>query len=114
MVAFLNYREGGHIYIGVDDATGKVVGVSDPDAVQLKIKDRIKNNIMPSALGIFDVIAEQHDGKDVIKITVASGPEKPYYLRKLGMSERGCFIRIGSASEPMPGQSALGGAPCYH
>ncbi|MCD4840691.1 MAG: putative DNA binding domain-containing protein [Methanosarcinales archaeon] len=102
VVAFLNYREGGHIYIGVDDATGTVVGVSNPDAVQLKIKDRIKNNIMPSALGIFDVIAEQHDAKTVIKITVASGSEKPYYLKKQGMSERGCFIRIGSASEPMP------------
>jgi len=101
VVAFLNYREGGYIYIGVDDATGKVVGVSNPDAVQLKIKDRIKNNIMPSALGLFDVIAEQHDAKTVIKITVASGSEKPYYLRKQGMSERGCFIRIGSASEPM-------------
>ena len=25
-----------------------------------------------------------------------------YYLKKQGMSERGCFIRIGSASEPMP------------
>ena len=64
VVAFLNYREGGYIYIGVDDATGTVVGVPDCDAVQLKIKDRIKNNIMPSTLGLFDVIAEQHDGKD--------------------------------------------------
>jgi len=101
VVAFLNYREGGHIYIGVDDATSAVVGVPDCDAVQLKIKDRIKNNIRPSALGIFDVIAEQHDDRTVIKITVASGSEKPYYLKKQGMSERGCFIRIGSASEPM-------------
>jgi len=102
VVAFLNYREGGHIYIGVSDSTGTVVGVSNPDAIQLKIKDRIKNNIMPSTLGLFDVIAEQHDGKEIIKITVASGSEKPYYLKKQGMSERGCFIRVGSASEPMP------------
>ena len=36
------------------------------------------------------------------EIIVASGPEKPYHLRKYGMSEKGCFIRIGSASEPMP------------
>ena len=102
VVAFLNYREGGHIYIGIDDATGTVVGVSNPDVVQLKIKDHIKNNIMPSTLGLFDVIAEQRDAKTVIKITVASGSEKPYYLKKQGMFERGSFIRIGSASEPMP------------
>ncbi len=82
VVAFLNYREGGHIYIGIDDATGTVVGVPDFDVIQLKIKDRIKNNIMPSTLGLFDVIAEQHDGERIIKITVASGSEKPYYLKK--------------------------------
>ena len=79
VVAFLNYREGGYIYIGVDDATNTVVGLPDSDSVQLKIKDRIKNNIIPSTLGLFDVIAEQHDAKTVIKITVASGSEKPYY-----------------------------------
>ena len=64
VVAFLNYREGGHIYIGIG-ATGTVLGVPDGDAVQLKIKDRIKNNIMPSTLGLFDVIAEQHDDRTV-------------------------------------------------
>lgn len=40
VVAFLNYREGGIIYIGVDDA-GKPVGVQDIDGDMLKIKDRI-------------------------------------------------------------------------
>ncbi len=29
VVAFLNYREGGHIYIGIEGATGTVVGVFD-------------------------------------------------------------------------------------
>ncbi len=74
----------------------------DCDEAQLKIKDRLKNNILPSCLGLFDVIHEKMDAKDVIKITLASGPEKPYYLKKYGMSERGCFLRIGSASEPIP------------
>ncbi|MBL0700476.1 MAG: ATP-binding protein [Desulfosarcina sp.] len=41
VVAFLNYREGGHIYIGLE-ASGTVLGVPDGDAVQLKIKDRTK------------------------------------------------------------------------
>jgi len=48
VVAFLNYREGGHIFIGVDDATGTVVGLYDSDSVQLKIKDRIKK--LPAVL----------------------------------------------------------------
>ena len=100
-IAFLNYHEGGVIYIGIDK-TGKTVGVSDIDSDMLKIKDRLKNNIMPSCLGLFDVSVEGVDSKNVIKITLASGTEKPYYIKKLGMSERGTFIRVGTAAEPMP------------
>ena len=102
VVAFLNYRDGGVIYLGIDDRTQAAVGVSDADGVQLKIKDRIRNNISPSTMGLFDVIAETRDGKAIIKITVASGSEKPYYLSRLGMSPKGCYLRVGSASEPMP------------
>ena len=100
VIAFLNYHDGGIIYIGIDKH-GAVYGVSECDALQLAIKDRLKNNIQPSCLGLFDVIHETRDGKDIIKLIVASGSEKPYYLRRFGMSEKGCFIRIGSASEPM-------------
>lgn len=53
-------------------------------------------------MGLFDVIMETCNDKYILKITVASGSEKPYHLTKLGMSSKGCFIRIGSASEPMP------------
>lgn len=101
VVAFLNYQEGGIIYIGIDKK-GKAVGVSDIDGDMLKIKDRLKNNIKPSCMGLFDVSAETIDSKNVIKITLASGTEKPYYIKKLGMSEKGTFIRIGTAAEPMP------------
>jgi len=100
VVAFLNYREGGIIYIGIDKE-GKIVGVQDADGDQLKIKDRLKNNIRPSALGLFDIVSEERDGKEILKIIVASGSEKPYHLKKYGMSEKGCFIRLGSAAEPM-------------
>ena len=101
VVAFLNYHDGGVIYLGVEN-NGEAIGMADPDAVQLAVKDRLKNNIQPSALGLFDVILEQRDGKHIVKIIIASGSEKPYHLRKFGMSEKGCFIRIGAACEPMP------------
>ena len=101
VVAFLNTGEGGVIYIGIDSKTQTVWNVTDADAVQLKIKDRIKNNIAPSTLGLFDVLLGRMDDKNIIKINVASGPEKPYHIKKLGMSEKGCFIRVGSAAEPM-------------
>ena len=100
-VAFLNAREGGVIWIGIDDS-GTVTGVDHCDQTQLKIKDRLKNNIQPSIMGLFDIIHEQRNSKDIIRITVAGGLEKPYYLKKYGMTTKGCFLRIGSASEPMP------------
>jgi predicted HTH transcriptional regulator len=37
-----------------------------------------------------------------IKVIVASGSEKPYAKKKYGLSEKGCFVRVGSAVEPMP------------
>ena len=46
IVAFLNYREGGVVYIGIDKS-GNILGVYDSDGDQLKIKDRLKNNILP-------------------------------------------------------------------
>ncbi|MBK5209779.1 MAG: putative DNA binding domain-containing protein [Flavobacteriaceae bacterium] len=101
VVAFLNYHGGGVIYIGIDKNENPV-GVADMDGDMLKIKDRLKNNISPSCLGLFDVIHEEREGKNIIKLNLASGSEKPYYLRKNGMSAKGCFIRIGTAAEPMP------------
>ena len=101
VISFLNYREGGIIYIGIDD-DGHPVGVKDIDSVILKIKDRIQMNVSPSPMGLFDVLVKNIDGTDVIKIFLASGTEKPYYKSKYGMSTKGCYIRVGTACEQMP------------
>ena len=103
IVAFLNYREGGIVYIGIDK-NGVPVEVDDIDSDMLKIKDRIRNNILPSPMGLFEVSAELIDGVRVIRIFVASGSEKPYYKSKYGMTPKGCFIRVGTAAEPMTTQ----------
>ena len=71
------------------------------DLTQLQIKDRIKNNIQPSTLGLFDVVVETIDNKEVIKVVISSGTEKPYYLRKKGRTPEGCYIRVGSSKERM-------------
>lgn len=100
VVAFLNYKEGGYIYIGIDK-NGNAVGVENTDDCILKIKDRIKHNVSPSAMGLFDISVEKRDGKDVVKITVASGIEKPYFKTKFGMTPKGAFIRVGTSVEQM-------------
>ena len=100
IIAFLNYHGGGEVYIGINKA-GKVIGLQDADSDALKIKDRIKHNIAPSCLGLFDLLIEERDGQAVIKIIVASGAEKPYHLAKYGMTPKGTFLRVGTAAEPM-------------
>lgn len=100
IVAFLNSREGGIVYIGIN-SDAQVVGCDNLDEIQLKVKDKLKYNISPSCLGLFEVIVETIEAKEIIKVIVASGREKPYHIKKYGMSTKGCFIRVGSSSEPM-------------
>jgi len=100
VVGFLNYSEGGEIYIGIDD-NGEVKGVENADDTQKRIVDRIKNNIFPSTMGLFDVITFTKEGRDIIKITVSSGPDKPYYIKKYGMSPNGCLLRVGTTVQQM-------------
>lgn len=101
VIAFLNYKEGGCIYIDVDK-NGQTLGIDDVDDCMLRLKDRIKNNISPSAMGLFDITEEKRDGRSVVKITIASGVEKPYFKTKYGMTPRGAYLRIGTSAEPMP------------
>ena len=103
VVAFLNYREGGIIYIGIDDA-GKPVGVKDIDSDMLTIKNRLRDNILPSPMGLFDVTAEHIEGVSVIRVFVSSGSEKPYYKKQYGLSPKGCFTRIGIPYAWLPGE----------
>lgn len=100
VISFLNSKTGGDIFIGIND-DGSIVGVKNIDETQLAITDRIKNNISPSCLGLFDVYSEEKANLKVIHIVVSAGTEKPYYLKSAGMSPKGCFIRIGTGTKAM-------------
>lgn len=100
VVSFLNSKKGGDIYIGINNK-GDVLGVENPDALQLAITDRIKNNILPTVMGAFDVFSEEVQGKTIIHIVISRGVEKPYYLKKYGLSPKGAFIRIGTSVQQM-------------
>lgn len=100
VISFLN-TNGGTIFIGVNDK-GNVVGINgNIDFIQRKIKDRIRDNIMPSTLGLYDVVVLEENGKKYIKVIIARGNERPYYLKGMGMTPDSCFIRVGSAIQRM-------------
>ena len=76
VISFLN-TNGGNIYIGVDDK-GNIVGINaNIDLLQRTIKDRIKDNVMPSTLGLYDVIVLENNNKKYIKVIIAKGNERP-------------------------------------
>ncbi|AIZ57302.1 divergent AAA domain protein [Candidatus Methanoplasma termitum] len=83
VVSFLNYTGGGEIIVGIDD-NGAAIGVDDPDTVQRKAVDLIRNNIRPQTLGLFDVVADKIDDNDIVRVIVSCGQQRPYYIRKKG------------------------------
>lgn len=99
IVAFLN-TDGGKLMIGIDDHEN-IVGVLNADEVVLACINRLKDNIKPTILGIFNVSIQSIGHKNVIEVTVSSGFEKPYFIKKYGMTSKGCFLRSGSESIPM-------------
>ena len=100
VVAFLN-STGGEIHIGIDD-NGDVFGVHNYDETVRSFIDKIKNNITPSAMGLFTVSPKTgENGKNYFVVKVAGGFEKPYFINKYGMSSKGCFIRIGTQNSPL-------------
>ncbi len=101
VISFLN-TNGGNIYIGVNDK-GNIVGINgNIDLLQRTIKDRIKDNIMPSTLGLYDVVVLEENNKKYIKIIIARGSDDPYYIKGMGMTPDSCFIRVGSSIQSMP------------
>ena len=100
VISFLN-TNGGNIFIGVNDK-GEIVGLTgNIDLLQRTIKDRLKDNIMPSIIGLYDVIVLAYNDKKYIKIVVARGSERPYYLSGMGMTPDSCFIRVGCSIQSM-------------
>jgi len=100
VIAFLN-KDGGNIYIGIDD-NGNVVGLrNNMDLLQRKVKDKIISNIEPSVLGLFDLEVLEKDDKKYLKITIAKGYDTPYHIKGMGMTPDSCFIRVGSSNERM-------------
>lgn len=101
VISFLN-TNGGNIYIGVNDK-GDIIGLNgNIDLLQRTIKDRIKDNIMPSTLGLYDVVVLEENGKKYIKVIIARGSDDPYYIKGMGMTPDSCFIRVGSSIQSMP------------
>lgn len=95
-IAFAN-AAGGRIFIGVEDGSREVIGISEED--RLKIYNDFPNSLYDSTSpSLIAQIYEQNVGmKSVLIIEIPPSPRKPYFLKSKGMKE-GTYIRIGSST----------------
>jgi len=98
IIAFAN-TQGGRLVVGVDDKTRSVTGVDDDSAFQ--IMDSIANAVADSCTPqiVPNIELQTIDKQTVIVITVAPGPNRPYYMKSKG-KETGTYIRIAGTSRP--------------
>jgi len=83
IVAFAN-TQGGKLIFGVDDETRKVVGIDEDEL--FRMMDSISNAVSDSCVPqiVPNVEPQTVDGKTVIVVTVAPGPNRPYYVKLAG------------------------------
>jgi ATP-dependent DNA helicase RecG len=98
VVAFAN-SDGGAIYIGISD-DGKFIGLDDTDSAMLQVSNAIRDGICPDVTLFTQLSFVHEEGKTAIKISVARGTKRPYYLRDKGMKPSGVYVRQGTASVP--------------
>ena len=98
IIAFAN-SGGGTLYIGVEDGGG-IVGLSDVDADMLTINNMLRDGIKPDVTLFARCHAEQLNGKDIIRISIQGGTERPYYIVGKGIRPEGVYVRHGAASVP--------------
>lgn len=94
VIAFAN-TEGGTIYIGIDDE-GNEVGLEDIDLAYSKLTNTIRDTIVPD----ITMHVRYELLNNIIKVTVAEGSAKPYFLKKHGMKPSGVSVRQGASSVP--------------
>ncbi len=98
IVSFSNMA-GGKIIIGVEDKTGRIIGIDDNEALDFpdKISNIVHSRCYPAVVP--EIYLENIKDKKVLVVDVYSGPSKPYYLKNKGRRE-GVYIRVGATNKP--------------
>lgn len=96
IIAFAN-GGGGKVIFGVENLTWAVKGFSKEE-IFLKM-DAITNAIYDSCEPLItpDISIQEVDGKQIIVLEVASGMQRPYFLKKEGI-EKGTYVRVAGTT----------------
>ena len=96
VVAFSNSGEG-TILVGVDDL-GNTIGLDNVDDTALKCVQLIRDQVRPDVSSTTNIDIIKRDSKDIVKITIFEGTDKPYFLRAKGLRAEGVYVRRGPSS----------------
>ena len=98
IIAFAN-TSGGKIIIGVEDKTGKVVGLGDQNP--FKLSDAISNMISDACTPQIytEITAKTVEGETVLELEVFPGQSRPYFIKSMG-KEQSAYVRINGTSRP--------------
>lgn len=95
VAAFAN-ANGGVIVIGIQDNTGKIIGVKDDlDNEQVRLAQMIKNNL--THLPIYSIYTQKLEGKDLLIVEVKAGNKPPYGINH---SNPSYYVRRGATTFP--------------
>ena len=95
-MAFAN-TAGGSIIVGIEDATRKIIGVteSDCDRMYYDFPNSLYDSTVP---GLFIHIHEKNmNDKAILIIEIPFSARKPVYIKKEGIS-KGVYIRVGASN----------------
>lgn len=101
IIAFAN-QNGGKLVVGVED-NGTIVGVPEQTAfdIQQQLDQYIFEGSVPPLIPT--IYSQRFGEKLIIAIDIASGSQKPYYLRQEGPVE-GIYVRLGKHTHRAPAE----------
>lgn len=94
LVAFAN-SAGGRLVVGVEDASGAVVGVEQPLNLEERIANLVADSIEPRLLPEIEIVPWRKSY--VVVVTVHPSALRPHHLRSEGPA-RGTYVRLGSTN----------------
>lgn len=96
IIAFANCS-GGNLYIGVKD-DGMVVGIKNADEVMQQIGNMIRDAIKPDVTMFVHYDVLEQDDKQIVRVNVQRGTNRPYYLAQKGLRPAGVYVRQGTSA----------------
>ena len=98
IIVFAN-TSGGKTIVGVEDETGKVIGLGEQNP--FKLSDAISNMISDACTPQInmEITPKTVGSETVLEVEVFPGRYRPYYLASVG-KEKSSYIRVNGTSRP--------------